>query len=102
MSYDLRVPRSVHSQIEQYLTTHRDPNVKWLAAMEIGRELGKLAKNPRLGTSPPGLFEARPVYQFPLEVGDGPRRIAQAVYQVVENEGAIVITGFEIVGLASR
>lgn len=100
MSYALNVPNAVRHQVRCYLKEQvADPDNEWVAMVEITSELAKLAANPRLGTSPPGLFEGRPVYQFTLSTfrGDGLRRIAQVAYRVIDD--AVELTGFEIVGL---
>ncbi len=98
MGYELVLPPDTQSEIADFILNEFVGDVEQLeAAQAVELELDKLAANPKLGTSPPGPFENRPIYRFTIAVGEK-RLTAQASYKVLERDGLIVVVGFGRVG----
>lgn len=94
MGYELVLPPDTQSQIDEYITSQfHGLAAQQEAAEAIRVELEKLKANPRLGVSPPGPFERRPIHRFVLDI-QGPARTAQVTYKVHEKDQLIVVAGF--------
>jgi len=97
MSYEPKLPRSTQIKIKEYLDQRYPAREAHLLALEeIRLALLRLAANPRQGTSPPGLFETRPVHRFFLQA-DGIRRDVQICFCYDPDdpkEATIIITDF--------
>ena len=98
MGYKLVLPPDTQSEIADFILNEFVGEAEQLAAANaIQLELDKLSANPKLGTSPPGPFEGRPIYRFTINVGSK-RLTAQATYKVHSEDGLIVVIGFGRVG----
>lgn len=94
MSYELVLPPDTQSEIADFILNEFVGDAEQTAAAKaVELELEKLATNPKLGTSPPGPFEGRPIYRFTVTVGTK-QMTAQATYKVHEQDRLIVIIGF--------
>ena len=95
MAYELKLPPDTERQIADFILNGFIGNAAQLAAAnEIQLSLDKLKTNPKLGTSPPGPFESRPIYRFAVTVGSKAVPV-QATYKVHERSKVVVILGFE-------
>jgi len=80
MSYEPRLRRSTADKITQFLQATYPSRTTYLAAVdEVRAALDRLAVSPKQATSPPGLFEKRPIFRFEL-CADGVPRVVQVCF----------------------
>ena len=100
MNYEPKLQRRAADKANAYLRNTYRNRLEFFAAVEEFRlALLNLAANPRQAVTPPGLFEARPVYRFRLKADGEPRDVEVCFCFDADDplERTILITDFRVV-----
>jgi hypothetical protein len=84
MSYGLNMSPQAERSLRQYIASYR-PEARPVILTVIADHLQRLARNPRLGSTPRGAF-GRPIYRIPPFSIDGIQRVLEIVYFYEQDE----------------